>query len=280
MNEGKKMLKFGLSTYFLVKKHIKEIVGDILSHGFKIIELSYEIPHSLEMDKNFFSYLKGIKEDGIELSMHAPFLEINFGSFFNDMRMFSKNRVLEALDVAESVGCNPVVIHPCYTFVKGKAEHIEKKTRENFIEDLREIVNKAKNSGIKIAIENVHMPFFFFYSMDDFKSLKREIPELGIAFDIGQAYIAKYSKGNKNPEESIIEDIKDVGIDNIIHIHLHNNSGTRDDHSFLSGNMDVNKILNFLTQSGYNEKIIIETQDPEEYGMDLVLRKIKELEYP
>ncbi|MCX8110056.1 MAG: sugar phosphate isomerase/epimerase [Syntrophorhabdaceae bacterium] len=273
------MMKFGLSTYFLVKKNIQEIVKDIISSGFKAVEISYEIPHSLEMDKAFFSYLKEIKKDGIELSMHAPFLEINFGSYFEDMRRFSKDRILKALNAAEAIGCSPVVVHPCYTFVKGKAEDIEKKTRENFIEDLKEIIDKARQSGIKIGLENVHMPFFFFYSMDDFKSLQDEIPELGIALDIGHAYIAKYSKGDKHPEDSIIEDIKDVGLNNIIHIHLHNNSGIRDDHSFLTGHMDVKKILDFLNKNGYNEKVIIETQDPEEHGMDLVLNKIKELEY-
>lgn len=272
-------MKIGLSTYFLVRKHIIDIIKDILAHGFKTIEISYEIPHVLEMDKNFFSFLKDIKKDGVEFSMHAPFLEINFGSYFEDMRRFSKKRVLDALNRASMIGCNPVVVHPCYSFVRGKAEHIEKKTKENFIEDLREIVDIGNKEGIKITLENVQMPFFFFYSMEDFISLQREIPSLGIALDLGHAYISKYLKGNKKPEDAIIEDIQRVGINNIYHVHLHNNSGTRDDHSFLNGNMDVKKILDFLIENGYKEKVIIESQDPEEYGMDKVLNKIKELGY-
>lgn len=272
-------MKIGLSTYFLVKKHIKDIVVDIIAHGFKTIEISYEIPHSLEMDKKFFSFLRGLKKDGIEFSMHAPFLEINFGSFFEDMRKFSKKRMLKALNLAEMAGCTPFVVHPCYSFVRGKADYIEKETRKHFTEDLKDIVEKGKEKGIKIALENVQMPFFFFYNMDDFLSLQKDIPELYIALDIGHAYISKFSKGNKHPEESIIEDIKKVGLNNIAHVHLHNNTGIRDDHSIIKGNINLKKILKFLYENGYNEKVIIESQDFEEYGMDTVTKKIKELEY-
>ncbi|HOJ43928.1 MAG TPA: TIM barrel protein, partial [Syntrophorhabdaceae bacterium] len=147
-------MKLGLSTYFLVKKHIKEIIKDILDSGFKTIEISYEIPHLLEMDRKFFLYLKEIKRNGIEFSMHAPFLEINLGSYFEDMRRFSKKRVLRALNMAEIAGCTPFVIHPCYSFVRGKAEYIEKKTRENFVEDLKEIITIAKDKGIRVGLEN------------------------------------------------------------------------------------------------------------------------------
>lgn len=272
-------MKIGLSTYFLIKKHIKEIVKDILSYGFKTIEVSYEIPHVLEMDRNFFKFLKDIKRDGIEFSMHGPFLEINFGSYFEDMRRFSKKRVLKALNLAEISGCSPFVLHPCYSFVRGKSHHIEQKTKEHFIEDLKEIVDKGKEKGIKIALENVQMPFFFFYDMEDFLAIQKDVPELGIALDLGHAYISKLSNGSKNPEESIIEDIKKVGLKNIIHVHLHNNSGKRDDHTIIKGSMNIKKILRFLNENGYNEKVIIESQDFEEYGMDNVLKKIKELEY-
>ncbi|HPU29946.1 MAG TPA: sugar phosphate isomerase/epimerase [Syntrophorhabdaceae bacterium] len=273
------MIKFGLSTYFLTTKHIREIVKDILENGFKIIEVSYEIPHSLEMDKKFFLYLKEIKKDGIEFSMHAPFLEINLGSYFEDMRRFSKKRVLKALNMAEIAHCTPFIIHPCYSFVRGKAEHIEKKTKENFVEDLKEIVAIAKDKGINVGLENVQMPFFFFYNVDDFLMLQKEVPELKIALDLGHAYISKFLKGNKDPEESIIKDIKKVGLNNIIHIHLHNNSGTRDDHTIIEGNMDLKKILKFLFENGYKEKIIIESQDFEKYGMDTIVKKIKELDF-
>lgn len=270
-------MNFGLSTYFLVKKNIREVVKYIVSSGFKTVEISCEIPHFLQMNKGFFSYLKSLRGEGIEFSLHAPFLEINLGSYFEDVRRYSKSRILKSLDIAEKIGCNPVVVHPCYTFVKDKSKAIEEKTMDNFITDLREVVRVANNKGLEIALENVHMPFFFFYKIEDFKNLQKIIPELGIAFDLGHAYIAKCSEGNKNPEESIIEDIRLAGMENISHIHLHNNSGIRDDHQFLEGNMDVEKITDFIEKNGYTRKIIIESPDPETYGMDAVLKKISAL---
>lgn len=270
-------MKFGLSTYFLVKMRFKDVVKYIVSSGFNTIELSCEIPHILEIDKDVLKYLGELRSEGIDLSMHAPFLEINFGSFFEDVRRYSKKRIVDAINMAGTIGCDPLVIHPCYTFVKDKSKPIESKTRDNFIADLSDILRIANDRGIRIALENVHMPFFFFYNMDDFKALNEVFPTLGIALDLGHAYITKRTEGIDNPEDSIIEDIKYVGMDNIFHVHLHNNYGFKDEHLFLNGDMDTKRIISFLNKKDYNGKIIIESSDPELYGMDTVLKKIEEL---
>ncbi|HOV90610.1 MAG TPA: sugar phosphate isomerase/epimerase family protein [Syntrophorhabdaceae bacterium] len=270
-------MNFGLSTYFLVKMRFRDALKHIISSGFNTIELSLEIPHVLEIDRDVINYLKYLRSDGIDFSMHAPFLEINLGSFFEDVRRYSKKRIIHAINTACAIGCNPVVIHPCYTFVKDKSKSIEAETRENFIQDLKEVLELAYENGIKIALENVHMPFFFFYNMDDFKALKEIIPGLGIALDLGHAFIAKRTEGIDNPEQSIIEDIEYIGMENIFHVHLHNNYGSKDEHLFLHGDMDIKQIISFLKTKDYSEKIIIESSDPELYGMDSVLKKIEEL---
>ncbi|MCX5803515.1 MAG: hypothetical protein NTU69_08305 [Proteobacteria bacterium] len=46
-------MNFGFSTFFFVKKNILEIIDDTVSSGIRVIELSYEIPHALNMGNAF-----------------------------------------------------------------------------------------------------------------------------------------------------------------------------------------------------------------------------------
>jgi sugar phosphate isomerase/epimerase len=271
------MMNFGFSTLFFVKKHILDILDDIVSSGIRVIELSYEIPHALDMDNVFLSKVHMLKEKGVEFAMHAPFFEINLGSFFNDIREISREKIRLSLDLAHRIGCDPVVVHPGYTFLMDKLKGIEDKTREAFIEDLKNLAIYAKERNLRIALENVHMPFFFFYELRDFKELYEIIPDIGIALDIGHAYITKCSKGEKDPEGAIIEDLRVTGIENVFHVHIHNNTGKRDDHHFMNGNMDMKRILRSLKEAGYGGKVIIESSDMEEYGITPVLKKLKDI---
>lgn len=271
------MMNFGFSTYFFVRKKISDVIDDIVASGIRTIEVSFEIPHALDMDGNFLSKINPLKLAGIEFSMHAPFYEINLGSFFADHRHYAIKRLKSALDMACSIGCNPVVVHPGYTMLAGKARDIEDLTRANFIEDLREISGYARERGLKIALENVHVPFFFFYELNQFKKLHKSVPDIGITLDIGHAFIAKRTQGEKDPEGSIIQDIREVGIEHLFHVHLHNNRGVKDDHLFPEGHIDLKRILQALNEMGYNGKVIIESYEIEERGIDAVLQKLEEI---
>ena len=270
-------MNFGFSTFFFVKKNILEIIDDIVSSGIRVIEVCYEIPHALNMDNVFLSKVHMLKEKGVELAMHAPFFEINLGSFFKDIREFSKERIRLSLDLAHRIGCDPVVVHPGFTFLMDKSKGIEDKTREAFIEDLKNLTIYAKERNLRIALENVHMPFFFFYELRDFKELYEIIPDIGITLDIGHAYITKCVKGEKDPEGAIIEDLKEIGMEHVFHVHLHNNMGKTDDHHILDGKIDVKRVLKFLNEEGYSGKVIIESYDMEEKGISAVLNKLKEI---
>ena len=56
-------------------------------------EVSCEIPHVRNMDDSFKSSVKVLRVDGIEFSMHAPFLELNLGSYFQEDRASSMGKL-------------------------------------------------------------------------------------------------------------------------------------------------------------------------------------------
>ncbi|OPY82310.1 MAG: endonuclease IV [Syntrophorhabdus sp. PtaU1.Bin153] len=269
-------MKFGFSTFFFNKKPIREVIEEMISHNMQTIELSLEIPDMEAIDEDLVARMTSLREDGIGLSIHAPFLEVNSGSNHQEIRRFSRKRTRMAVDTAYEIGCNPVVLHPGYTFWMGKIEDVTERARAYFVRDLKETVSYARKRNVKIALEQVPMPFFFFYDLPQFRNLRQAIPDLGMTLDIGHAYLTKRTKGIDDPEGAIIEDLKEIGVEYVSHVHLHNNKGKRDDH-LLDGNINIRRIMRFLEEEGYTGKVIVESHETEHLGIPVVLEKLKEL---
>lgn len=270
-------MNFGFSTYFFTRKHISGVVDEIIASGLKTIEISHELPHAPNLDRDFRAKIVELAAEGFQFSMHAPFFELNLGSFIDEVRKVSLDRIKHAFDMARDLQCDPVVVHPGYNFLAGRVKGIEDRAKEHFVETLQELSQYARDRGLRIALENVFMPVFFFYELSGFKVLSNTMPDLGITLDIGHAYVTKCMKGVDDPEGAIVEDIQRVGIEHIFHVHLHNNMGKKDDHSFLEGRIDMKRILKALVAEGYSGKVIIESYDMEERGMDAVLSKLHEI---
>ncbi len=270
-------MKFGFSTYFFTGKRLFSAIEKAMSHGIRVFELSMEIPHVLTMDTGFFREIERLGAQGVEFSMHAPFFEINLGSFFEDIRAISKERIKDALRVAGTVGASPVVVHPGYTFLSGKARDVEEKARANFIEDLSDLSLYAKELGVTIALENVHMPYFFLHELGDFARFCERVPHVGLALDVGHAYIVQHGKGAVDPEGAILSDLARLGPHHLIHVHLHGNSGIKDDHAFLKNGVDLKRIVHGLAELGYKGKVIVESYDMEQHGIAPVVEKLERL---
>lgn len=270
-------MNLGFSTFFFIQKPIHEVVDEIVDHGVRTIELSLEIPHLANMNSEFVRRMRGLRHHGVEFSIHAPFFEMNLGSHQEEIREFSRRRVKAAIDMAYSIGANPVVVHPGYTFWMGKIKEIVETSRRHFMKELAAMVSYGKNRGITIALEHIPMHFFFFYDLPEFAELQKDIAHLTMAFDVGHAYVTKRTKGVSDAEGAIMEDVKAIGMGRISHVHLHNNKGKRDDHLFPEGNIDMPRILNFLKDNGYCGKVIIESYEMERKGISPVLEKIRQL---
>ena len=264
-------MQFGFSTYFFTKGDVGGIVDAIAASGVNVAEIVCEVPHVLSMDDAFLLKMKEMVKEGFRFSMHTPFIEVNLGSFFGDIRQSSKKRIKESLEMAYRIGCDLAVVHPGYSLLTGKMKDIVDKTRDTFIEDMNEIIAYGKERGLRIALENVHMPFFFFFEIGEFTKLHELLPGCGVAFDVGHAYLTKRQKGESDPEGSMIKDLNKIGLEHLFHVHLHNNFGEKDDHMFLRGRIDMKRIIKGLQQLGYDGKVIVESYDMEEHGIQEVM---------
>ena len=103
---------FGFSTYFLTNDTLSGVIDSILASGLRVVELSYEPPHSFELDEAIMQKVRRLSSDGVAFSMHGPFLETNLGSYLDEVLKLSRERVVKCLELSARLGVDPVVVHP------------------------------------------------------------------------------------------------------------------------------------------------------------------------
>jgi sugar phosphate isomerase/epimerase len=254
-------MDFGFSTFFFMQQSLRDAVEKVLATGLTVIELTHDLPHLAQIDDAFMTYLETLRSQGIRFSLHGPLFEVNLGSVFPGVRSLSRQRMFDAVDMAHDAHCDPLVIHPGYSLLVGKAYDIVEAGRENFLADLTELADYAGQRGVRTVLENVHMPYFFLYDTGDFQAIASRVPGIGMALDVGHAYIAKRQMNDRDPEGSILADIQKLGIENVNHVHIHNNFGLKDDHLITEGTIDLKRVLLGLKALGYHGKVIVESYD-------------------
>lgn len=270
-------MNFGFSTFFFTGHSLRQAMDRIVGAGVNVVEITYDLPHVTDMDDDFFALTGDLRKKGVSFSLHGPLFEVNIGSIFPEVRALSMRRYLDAIDVAASAGCKPVVVHPGYTMLAGKETRTSAMTRENFVADMNTLVEHARQRNIPLALENVHMHYFFFHDLSEFAALQRDIPGLGMTLDVGHAYLTEIARGAADPEGAIVRDVEEIGIENLFHVHLHNNTGVRDDHGFIHGSIDLARILRGLRRLEYREKVVIETYETTHQGLAEVIRHLDAL---
>lgn len=260
-------MDIGFSAYFVTRENVLTLLEEALEKGITFFELPYEIPYLEIVDSGFFSEVKRFKDMGASFSLHGPWIETNLGSLFEEIRAFSRERILRSIDLAESLGLNPLIIHPGFSFFK--EEEIRGLSKRYFFEGLAFVVHYAREKGVNLCMENIPSAFSFFQAINDFSEIKEKFA-LNICYDVGHSLILKNQKYVRSPEDSIIQEIKDYETD-IIHVHLHNNYGKADDHLLYSGIFDIKKVLGGLRKASFKGRIVIESEDVERYGIEYLL---------
>jgi sugar phosphate isomerase/epimerase len=272
-------MDFGISTFFFIKSTARQAIDNILTAGINIIEITCDVPLIDDLRGALLQDLRRLGEQGVRFSLHGPLFEVNLGSVFPELRDLSRKRYEEAIDLAQMIGGDPLVVHPGYSLLYRKAPDLERRGQDNFVEDLIHLVSYAGDRGVRLALENVHVPYFFFHDMEDFHALSSEVPGLGMTLDTGHAYIAKLQNKDADPEGTIVTDIERIGVQHLFHVHLHNNMGTNDDHRFPEGKINLGRILAGLRMLAYSGKVVIESYDVEQ-GIPEIVEKLDAIQNP
>jgi sugar phosphate isomerase/epimerase len=143
---------------------------------------------------------------------------LNIASFNDRIREASLGIIRETVELAAELGALVVTMHP------GHCSPISVKNREKYLEihreSLRKIARWSEEYGIKIGVEN--MPRFPILDAQNCDRLMEIIEgvEIGVTFDVGHL----------NTTTGNFDRFIELFGERIVHVHLHDNSGERDEH--------------------------------------------------
>jgi len=196
----------------------------------------YKPPKREEIKRRVEGFKELLVSYGIEpLQMHGPGL----------------NLVSEALEVASQLGVGALVVHPTNTSgLDWEFPIYASKVREANIKMFKELVKKAEDLGVIMAVENM-LRGTYGSTPSDLLNLVNEVgsESLGICLDTGHANVNGFP-----PHEFLV---RITG--HLVATHVHDNDGSGDQHlPPLMGNIDWRSFFKVLKESGYPKPIIYE----------------------
>jgi sugar phosphate isomerase/epimerase len=216
---------------------------ELVKGGFDGIEILAEEEHRAENIER--------TEMGMKASIHAPFNDLNIASLREEHRLYSIKEIEKVVIVAEKKGIKLVTFHPGWPspFSMGARERVLEKARVS----IGELNDFASSHHVTLCTEN--MPIEGFFSSAE---ALLEVTD-SVCFDVGHANITG----------SIDSFLDHRGC--IKNVHLHENSGKRDEHLPLTGeHIDIERIVRALGNKNY----VIEARSVEEgrIGRDFLKR--------
>ncbi|MGQ9570793.1 MAG: sugar phosphate isomerase/epimerase family protein [Thermodesulfovibrionales bacterium] len=193
------------------------------------------------------------------LSIHGPFMDLSPGALDSKVRAITLERFLNVFDISRILKPSIIVFHSGYE--KWRYSHRIDKWLEASLITWEYLLPRAKEKGIKIAIENV-----FEDEPTNLRVLMEKIgsQSFGICFDTGH-----FNLFSKIPLEEWLNQLKPY----IIELHLHDNNKNYDEHKAINdGTFDFDKLFSAL--KGENILYTLEAHTPED-----VLKSLESLEY-
>ncbi len=176
---------------------------------------------------------EALAANGLQATMHAPFIDLNPGSAEPLVREATLRRLNQAFDAAEILRPRVIVCHPGYD--RWRYGEAQDQWLGHSVEIWRHLLPRAEKIGCTIAVENI-----FEEEPSTLRALIEAIdsPLLRHCFDVGHWNLF----GKTTMEEWFAE----LG-NYIAETHIHDNHGRRDDHAVIGeGNIDFDLFFSLM----------------------------------
>ncbi|MEM3402075.1 MAG: sugar phosphate isomerase/epimerase [Candidatus Hadarchaeales archaeon] len=257
-------MKIGLSTLLFVRSTVEDSIRHIAELGAECIELIFDVPHFFPGDNS--ARLDVIREIlssyDLPVTVHAVFWDLNPASHYQEICDLALHQTMKSIEACARLGGSLVTLHPGKAAVSEPGmEWFTQAAERRCLQYFSACVAFAEDVGVRVAAENIGLPFYVCSSLEELGEIADEIDGLGITLDIGHAYRREKSNGVDKPEEKIAGLVKNLG-KRIVHVHLHDNHGERDEH-LVPGDGEINftPIVSALQQGGYRGAVVVELFD-------------------
>jgi len=243
-------MKIGLSMLFCLGHPFSYLMRELGKAEVENIELVDEGLHALN-NRRVRAIRKIIQDKGFQVTVHAPFVDVNIASPVASFRRVVLSRLKRSILLSSQIDSRLWVFHS--GLQTGVSHFYPGLDWEINLRSVRELKDAAEQYGVKIAIENCPDPFpFLLKSVEDFIRFFEALGEtdLGLTLDVGHANINNQICG-------FIEKFPD----RIVHTHLHDNHGDFDYHLGIgSGNIEWLKVVKMLKKIGYEGTLMVESE--------------------
>ncbi len=233
----------------------------------QFVELSadlFEIAPALQDPERVRSLCRST---GIGVTSHLSYVDLNLTSLIPAARRTSVERSLRGLEYAEIVGASCAVLHSGMHYLHHP--QADPLAHEALASSLREL----EGASVPIVLENLGL------TENDFLRGSRELHDVtrthGMrnCVDFGHAHI----EATRTGLTSIDDYLETLGSD-VIHLHLHNNHGVRDEHLATdAGTIDYRDYRDFLANFAGTICLEILTGEP---GIRASVAHLRELLEP
>jgi len=254
--------KIGLSMLFCLGAPFSSLVKNLRKVNVPYVEILDEGLHRLDT-KRLDTIRRIVSEKGFELTLHAPFVDMNIASPNPILRRTILRQLEKSILYASRLDCRLWIFHSGKR--TGISEFYPGLDWQLNLESMRYLLEVARRHGVEISVENVPEPFpFLMKNVGDFSRFYNDFDDdIGLTFDIGHA----------NINHQVLEFIQQFP-KKIVHIHASDNDGAFDYHRGIGyGNVDWEKVASAVKKSKYGNIIMLESIDHVEKS----LQKLREL---
>jgi len=172
------------------------------------------------------------------------------------VRRVSLQRLTQALEAAGLLGAQLMVVHPGYD--RWRYPNLAETWAAQAAETLAQLLPLAERLDCRLALENIYEE-----TPDTLVNLVTTLasPWFGHCFDIGH-----WRLFGKVPQDAWLAAIAP----RLLHLHLHDNHGSGDDHLAVGeGSIDFSPLLALLPTLPHPPSITLEAHDPDELQRSL-----------
>ncbi len=241
-----------MPSYGLLTNPSNEILSEInkiYESGFDYVEIAIEGPEGNPklIDRNKNEITKLVRKFDQKPIGHTAYW-IDLCSDYEYIRQAWILEAMREIRTARKIGIDLINVHANLNgmFYGEKRQGL----LDNMIKSLKELTKYAERSSVKVMLENVPLSNGV-HSLNEFKYIVDNVDSLLVHLDIPHAFT---SGGMKS-----ILDYISIFNDRIIHIHWHDNHGTKDEHLAIGeGWIDYYKVVKALKDIYYDRTITLE----------------------
>lgn len=255
-------MKVGISTLLFPTLKLPKAIEVVAASGAEGIEIIYDMPHFMPGSSSNLRQLRRlVRSWGLGVSVHASFWGLNPISHYPQIRRLTLARIKRSIEGCRALGGEVVVIHSGQCPL-GELKQELAKAKRDFSRFLQSCLAQAKASGITLAIENLNRPDFPFSTPEEIATLAERFKGLGVAYDIGHAYLAERRRGSPAPERAMVKILRRVG-KHVAHVHVHDNHGLSDEHLLPGdGAIDFKPVVRAIQKAGFRGFWVAELWNP------------------